>query len=141
MIGKFAAIAAISALMAGQAVAAEASLAQVKGNVLVSQGGKMVNASGVSSLRAGDRVVASNGAAKISYADGCVVSLNANGMATIGAASPCANGAGLVSASQGSSAQLFEGSNGMYAAIGGFLIATAIVVGVAESGDDEIVSP
>ena len=99
-----------------------------------------VNASGVSSLRAGDRVVASNGTATISYADGCVVSLKANGMATIGAASPCANGAGLVSAS-GSSAQLFEGSNGMYAAVGGFLIATAIVVGVAESGDDEIVSP
>ena len=62
-------------------------------------------------------------------------------MATIGAASPCANGAGLVSASQGSSAQWFESSTGMYAAIGGFLIATAIVVGVAESGDDEIVSP
>jgi hypothetical protein len=107
MIGKYAALVAVGALcIAGQASAKDAAAAQlsaVKGSVMVSQGGKVVPAA-VGALRAGDRVIAANGSAKVSYADGCVVALPANGMATIGAASPCATGAGLIKASQGSSA-------------------------------------
>lgn len=114
MIGKYAAIAAIGALcIAGQASAKDAALAQlgaVKGSVMISQGGKMVPAV-AGALRAGDRVVAADGSARLSYADGCVVSLSANAMATVGAASPCASGAGLVGASQGSSAQMFGMEN------------------------------
>ena len=95
MIGKYAAVAAIGALcIAGQASAKDAAMAQlsaVKGSVMVNQGGKMVPAT-AGALRAGDRVVATNGSARLAYADGCVVSLSTNGMATIGAA----NGAGLV---------------------------------------------
>ena len=93
MIGKYAAVAAIGALcIAGQASAKDAAMAQlsaVKGSVMVNQGGKMVPAT-AGALRAGDRVVAANGSASVAYADGCVVSLQSNGMATIGAASPCA---------------------------------------------------
>ena len=88
MIGKYAAVAAIGALcIAGQASAKDAAMAQlsaVKGSVMVNQGGKMVPAT-AGALRAGDRVVAANGSASVAYADGCVVSLQANGMATIGA--------------------------------------------------------
>jgi hypothetical protein len=110
MIGKYAAVAAIGALcIAGQASAKDAALAQlsaVKGSVMINAGGKLAPAT-AGALRAGDRVVATNGSARIAYADGCVVSLSANGMTTVGAASPCATGqSGLVSAAQGSTAQM-----------------------------------
>lgn len=103
MIGKFAAIAAVGAMIAGPALAADASVAQlgaVKGSVMVSQNGKMVSAS-AASLKAGDRIVAqANSSATVKFADGCVVNLKAASMVTVGAKSPCAAGAGLVNASQ-----------------------------------------
>jgi hypothetical protein len=103
MIGKFAAIAAVGAMIAGPALAADASLAQlgaVKGSVLVSQNGKMVSTS-ATALKAGDRVVTqANGSATVKFADGCVVNLKPASMVTLGAKSPCASGAGLVSASK-----------------------------------------
>jgi hypothetical protein len=113
-----------------------AQLSAVKGSVMVSQGGKMVNASGVSSLRAGDRVVAKDGAAQVSYADGCIVSLQANGMATIGAASPCASGAGLVSASQGSSAQMFGGLDAGWIVGGAWALGVIILVANDDNDDN-----
>jgi hypothetical protein len=109
MIGKFAAIAAVGAMIAGPALAADASIAQlgaVKGSVMVSQNGKMVSVS-AASLKAGDRVVTqANGTATVKFADGCVVNLKAASMVTVGAKSPCAAGAGLVSASQAQPAAL-----------------------------------
>jgi hypothetical protein len=109
MIGKFAAIAAVGAMIAGPALAADASVAQlgaVKGSVFVSQNGKMVSAS-AASLKAGDRIVTqANGSATVKFADGCVVNLKAASMVTVGAKSPCASGAGLVSASQAQPAAL-----------------------------------
>ena len=92
-------------------------------------------------LKAGDRVVAKNGQAEVRYADGCAVSLTANGMLTVGAASPCATGAGLVSAAQGSTGQMDMLSSGAVQAVGAFLLATVLVVGVAEADDEDIVSP
>lgn len=138
MIGKYAALVAVGALcLAGQASAKDAGTAQlsaIKGSVTVSQGGKLVPAA-AGALRAGDRVIAANGSARVSYADGCVVSLPANGMATIAAASPCATGAGLVSASQGSSAQMFSGVNLDAGWIIGGLWALGVIV-LVEGEDD-----
>jgi hypothetical protein len=98
MIGKFAALAAVGVMIAGPALAADASVAQlgaVKGSVLVSQNGKMVPAT-AASLKAGDRVVASaNGSAVVKFADGCTVALKSASMVTVAAKSPCASGAGL----------------------------------------------
>ncbi len=109
MIGKFAAIAAVGAMIAGPALAADASVAQlgaVKGSVMVSQNGKMVSAS-AASLKAGDRIVTqANGSATVKFADGCVVNLKAASMVTVGAKSPCASGAGLVTAAQAQPAAL-----------------------------------
>ena len=145
MIGKYAAVAAIGALcIAGQASAKDAAMAQlsaVKGSVMVNQGGKMVPAT-AGALRAGDRVVAANGSARLAFADGCVVSLQANGMATIGAASPCATGAGLVSASQGASAQSDTGMTALQL-VGSIAAIGFLAIGIASVADneDEVTSP
>lgn len=102
MIGKFAALAAVGVMIAGPALAADASVAQlgaIKGTVLVSQNGKMVAAATAGSLKAGDRVVVSaNSTAVVKFADGCTVSLKPAAMVTLGSKSPCASGAGLTSA-------------------------------------------
>jgi len=51
-------------------------------------------------LKSGDRVVTmESGAARMRYADGCTVSISARTVATVGSASPCAQDAGLVQAS------------------------------------------
>lgn len=141
MIGKVAAFAAVGMLLAGQAAAADAALAQVsavKGSVVVSQNGKMVDASSVTSLRAGDRVVSKDGTASLKFADGCQVSLKPQAMVTVGAASPCASGAGLVTANQGDSAQMF-GLSGFGAALAAFGILAVILIAVGD--DDNTVSP
>ena len=145
MIGKYAAVVAIGALcIAGQASAKDAAMAQlsaVKGSVMVNQGGKMVPAT-AGALRAGDRVVAANGSARLAYADGCVVSLSANGMATIGAASPCATGAGLVGSSQGAAAQSEMGMTGLQL-VGSIAAVGLLAIGIASVADneDEVTSP
>ena len=145
MIGKYAAVVAIGALcIAGQASAKDAAMAQlsaVKGSVMVNQGGKMAAAT-AGALRAGDRVVVADGSARLAYADGCVVSLQANGMATIAAASPCATGAGLVSASQGAAAQSDMGMTGLEL-VGSIAAVGLLAVGIANTADnkDEVTSP
>lgn len=143
MIGKYAAVAAIGALcIAGQASAKDVALAQlsaVKGSVMINKGGKLAPAT-AGALRAGDRVVATKGSARIAYADGCVVSLQSNGMATVGAASPCATGQGLVDVSQGAAAQM--------ELTGPQLVGTIVAVGILAVGisnvadqSEELVSP
>jgi hypothetical protein len=144
MNGKVAAFAAVGMMLAGQASAADAALAQigaVNGSVVVSQNGKFVSASKVSSLKAGDRVIAKDGSAQLKFADGCVVSLKPQGMATISAQSPCASGAGLVSATQGDSSQLL-GLTGFGAAVAAFGALALILIVVGDSGNDNtVVSP
>ena len=145
MIGKYAAVAAIGALcIAGQASAKDAAMAQlsaVKGSVMVNQGGKMVPAT-AGALRAGDRVVVANGSARLAYADGCVVALQANNLATIGAASPCVTGAGLVSTSQGAAAQSETGMTTLQL-VGSIVAVGALAIGIASAADneDEVTSP
>lgn len=94
MFRSIAAFAAIGTLLAGQtAVAAEgARLSGVSGSVMISQNGRFVPASNGALLRAGDRVVASSGSARVVYGDGCNVAVSARSMATIAAASPCVGG-------------------------------------------------
>jgi len=143
MNGKVAAIAAMGMLLAGQASAADfaqAQISSVKGSVVVSQNGKFVPAANVSTLKAGDRVVAKDGQAQLKYADGCVVSLKPQGMATIGAQSPCASGAGLVSATQGDSAEIM-GLSGFGAAAAVFAGLAAVLLIVGDSEDDNTVTP
>jgi len=106
MIRTFTAVVVSSALvLSAPAMAADgrAQLASVSGTVSVSHAGKVMPAL-PGALRAGDRVIAKDGEAKLTYADGCVVTLKAQSMATIGESSPCVAPSGLVSAG-GSSAQ------------------------------------
>jgi hypothetical protein len=149
MIGKFAAIAAVSAMIAGPALAADASVAQlgaVKGSVLVSQNGKMVSAS-ATSLKAGDRIVTqANGSATVKFADGCVVNLKAASMVTVGAKSPCASGAGLVSATQAQPAALSDvfGSGWTmtdYAILGVAVVGVGVAIGSANANSNVTTSP
>lgn len=99
MLRSIAAFAVAGVMLAGQAaVAAEgARLSAVSGSVMISQNGRFVPASNGALLRAGDRVVASSGSARVVYGDGCNVAVSARSMATVAAASPCAGGSsGLV---------------------------------------------
>lgn len=128
--------------LAGPALAADAAKAtitSVQGAVAVSQNGKFVEAK-PGALRTGDRVVAKTGEARVAYADGCVVTLKAGSMATIGAASPCA-GQGIVTTG-GSSAQISELSPfGMVAgalAVGGLIWG---VISLTDDNDDVPTSP
>ena len=138
MIRKFAAFAAVGAMIAGPALAADGAVAQlgaVKGSVMVSQNGKMIAASSAS-LKAGDRVVASaNGSASVKFADGCVVALKPASMITVAAKSPCASGAGLVSASSGD-AQEFFGLSPVAAAAVSTVVVAGIIVGVVASSNN-----
>lgn len=94
MYRSIAAFVAAGALLAGQAaVAAEgARISGVSGSVMISQNGRFVPASNGAVLRAGDRVVASSGSARVVYGDGCNVAVSARSMATVAAASPCVGG-------------------------------------------------
>ena len=136
MIGKVAAFAAVGMLLAGQAHAGDAALAQVnavKGSVVVSQNGKLVSAASTTGLRAGDRIVAKDGQASVKFSDGCEVTLKPQAMLTVGSASPCASGPGLVSANQGSSAQMGTGMKFWLTFLGG----AAVVALIASTSDDD----
>ena len=102
---------------------------------MVSQNGKMITANSAS-LKAGDRVVASaNGSASVKFADGCVVALKPASMITVAAKSPCASGAGLVSASSGD-AQEFFGLSPVAAAAVSTVVVAGIIVGVVASSNN-----
>lgn len=94
MYRSIAAFVAAGALLAGQsALAAEgARISGVSGSVMISQNGRFVPAANGAVLRAGDRVVASSGSARVVYDDGCNVAISARSMATVAAASPCVGG-------------------------------------------------
>jgi hypothetical protein len=135
MLRMFAAFAAVGVMIAGPALAADASAAQlgaIKGSVMVSKNGKMVSASGAI-LKAGDRIVTqANSSASVKFADGCVVNLKPASMITVGAKSPCASGAGLVSATPADPQQLFGLPEVATAAVA-FVVVGAIVVAAANS--------
>ena len=143
MISKYAAVAAVGLLcLAGQASAMDANVAQlsaVKGSVMVNQNGSYSKAGANAALKAGSKVVASaSSSAQVSYADGCVVTVAANAMATIGEKSPCASQAGLVRASQ--PAQFEDAATLIPLVIVGAIVIAGLVV-VGQGSDNPPVSP
>lgn len=142
MINKYAAAAAVGLLcLAGQASAKDATVAQlsaVKGSVIVNQNGAYSRGSDAAGLASGSRIVASaDSSARISYADGCVVTVAPNAIATIGDKSPCA--------AQGmtKSAQPMDFGDSGYVIpliiVGAIVIAG--IIAVADGSDDAPVSP
>lgn len=140
MISKYAAAAAVGLLcLAGQASAKDATVAQlsaVKGAVMVNQNGAYSKAVDSSALRSGARIIAgADASASIRYADGCVITVAPNAMATVGEKSPCASN--LVRNAQPmqmETANLFP-----LVVVGAIVIAG--VVSVAGGSDDAPTSP
>jgi hypothetical protein len=139
MLGKVFALTAAAALVCSPVLAADASIAQlgsVSGSVMVSAAGKTAPAT-AGALKAGDRVIASaNGKASVKFADGCVVTLKPASMITVGAKSPCASGAGLVSAQSAQPMQV-GGISGEALAIGGFVVVGGALVAVGVNDNDK----
>jgi len=144
-ITKYAAMIAVGlTCFAGQASAMEGALAQVstvKGSVAVNQGGRIVPLTSTTALNAGDRVVSMDGSqAQIKFADGCVVDVKSNAMATVGAKSPCSATANLV---KSSTPMQFDGFNGFWGAFAVFAIGALLIAAYASSVDsnDDQLSP
>jgi hypothetical protein len=144
MSGKFAVTALVAGLMFASAVqagqVAQAQIASVTGAVIAIQAGGTAPAKAGGALMLGDRVIARTGQASLRYADGCTVTVKAGSMATIGANSPCASGAGLVSATTAQPDQIGKAIRGItlgkvLAATGTVLLLGAVVDGVI-NGDD-----
>ncbi|HYG26563.1 MAG TPA: hypothetical protein VD906_06635 [Caulobacteraceae bacterium] len=72
--------------------AQSAKLANVSGSVLVNQNGRFAPAKAATTLRAGDRVLAMNGAASLTYANGCKIDVAPRSMVTISDAACGAEG-------------------------------------------------
>jgi hypothetical protein len=141
MNGKIVALATVGLMLAGQAVAAEAQISSINGSVVASQNGQFSPASESMALSTGDRLIAREGSAQVSFADGCVVTLKANSMLTVDAASPCASGAGLISATDGDVAQI--GNSGFTTALLAFAGLSVLLLVVGDSENDDVlpVSP
>ena len=149
MYRSIAAFAVAGVLLAGQtAVAAEgARISAVSGSVMISQNGRFVPASNGAVLRAGDRVVASSGSARVVYGDGCNVAVSARSMATVAAASPCVGGSSSVvkisTQDQERVRYEFQGydkDTGLYLWLG-FGVLTGVVTAVALDDDSDPNSP
>jgi hypothetical protein len=145
MIRRIAVATAIGLLLSSQALAGEVRLAGVQGSVLVNQNGRFVPVTAGTALKAGDRVMAMDGSASVTYADGCKVSVGSRSMATVGATSPCGSGAsGVVRAASGDGYDDRKGGywddNGVWIWLG-FGVVTAAVVGSALSDDETPSSP
>lgn len=135
---------ALSAAVALPAAAASQGLAQitaVQGDVRLASGGAMQTAANGAGLKAGDRIVARSGAARIAYADGCVVSAPAGTMVTVGKASPCAGGQGLVTPGDAAALSipaLNKWDTGAYFAAGGVaLLVASLVAGITYKDNPE----
>lgn len=135
---------ALCAAVSLPAAAASQGLAQisaVKGDVRLSSGGAMQTAADGAALKAGDRIVARSGSARIAYADGCVVTAPAGTMVTVGKASPCAGGAGLVTPGDTAAFSipaLNKWDTGAYFAAGGVVVLVAsLIAGITYKDDPE----
>lgn len=127
--------------ISGQAMAAQtAKLGSVSGSVLVNQDGRFAPANETTTLRSGDRVLAMNGAAKLTYADGCAVTVAPRSMVTVSEAA-CAGDAQIIRAQYGSSGDSMDNSNADLWLWLGFGVLTAAVVIAAYDNDETPVSP
>jgi hypothetical protein len=126
-----------SAAQAGQV--AQAQIASVSGAVITVQAKGTAPAKAGAALMLGDRVIARTGQASLRYADGCTVTIKAGSMATISPTSPCASGAGLVSATTAQPAQISKTLShltlgAVLAGAGTVLLVGAVVDGIV-NGD------
>jgi hypothetical protein len=84
-------LAAATTTCLGASVLQAATLEAVQGQVLVNRGSGYQFEVGSSELKPGDMVIANAGAsAHITYADGCVVPIEAGSVMTVAERSPCA---------------------------------------------------
>lgn len=130
----------LSLALAGAAHAAGAAqLSSVSGRVLIGRDGKLAPAA-AGALKAGDRVIAADGAAQLTWADGCAVTLKAGAMITLSATSPCADGPALVTAgaSSAQTAQEKPVTALQWGALG--LSAAVMAAGLIGAADDLSVS-
>ncbi len=148
MIRRYVVAAAIGLMLSGQAAMAAENvrLSAVSGSVMVNQNGRFAPAAKGSALRAGDRIVATDGAASLTYADGCNVAVSARSMATVAAVSPCANGSsGLIKAStvtrqDGGGSDGYGDNTDLWLWLG-FGVVTVVATAVALDDDADPSSP
>lgn len=147
MIRRIAVAASIGLLLSGQAALAAENvrLSSVSGSVMVNQNGRFAPAARGAALRTGDRIVATDGAASLTYADGCNVTISARSMATVAAVSPCAAGSSVTKASMITKAQ--DGGTSGYGDNTdlwlwlGFGVVTVVAMAVALDDDADPSSP
>lgn len=135
-----------AALMATTAAAADkapqdvAKLSAQEGTVLVNQGEQFVTASASQMLAAGDRVlVMEGGSAKITFNDGCAMSLASGSMVAIPAKSTCAGAVASVESIGPSYAQAVgaEEDDDPDTAVVTFWMGAAIIAIIATAGGDK----
>jgi hypothetical protein len=130
-------------IFAGPSWAADgaARASSLAGQVAVIHAGKAAPLTSGSTLEKGDRVVAmENGRAQVRFADGCIVQVQANSVATVGGQSPC-EASQLV---KGANPMQSEENNGWGAALMaalGFAAVYALVVYANETDHDVLVAP
>ena len=131
---------AVLAMASTSAFAQGAKVSSAQGAVFANRAGQMTPVKAGSVLQSGDRIVATSGAARITYSDGCNVAVTARSMVTVADASPCAGGSsGLVRVQNGESgydngAMVWNGSDWVWVAAG---IGTAIIVGSEIMSEDD----
>lgn len=145
MIRTAAALATCAALVTNAAHAGEAAarISAVKGEVLVFGDKGLVAAKAGAALAPGQRIVARTGAVEVRFADGCKTTVEAGGMATIAARSPCAGGQGVIQAGS-ASAQVGwpDWPVGAYfAGAGVVVIGGAILYGLTDPTEKDPASP
>ena len=142
------AIVLVAALFAGPAFAAESvgSLSAQEGTVLVNQGEEFVTAADAQALKPGDRVmVMEGGSAAITFADGCVLPVQAGSLTIVPAQSTCSGAVAKTQTVGASYAQAVgdddtqtDGEKLFKAAvIGGTLLAMALIMHDDEDDDED----
>ncbi|HEY6544274.1 MAG TPA: hypothetical protein VIZ64_05220 [Dokdonella sp.] len=139
----------IPLIAAAGGVAAQdvASITASEGTVLVNQGEQFVAVQSGQSVKAGDRVMASDGAsANVRYPDGCDLRIAPGTLVTVPAVSPCAGGVPIVQ----NAAPAGTGAVGAGATAGGNVATAAWIAGGVLAGvavyhlvedDDDTSSP
>lgn len=121
------------------AFAQGAKVSSAQGAVFANRAGQMTPLKAGSVLQTGDRVVATNGNASITFSDGCNVSVSARSMMTVAESSPCAGGSSNLVRVQNGDTGYGEGwvwENGAWVWVGAGVI-TAVVIGSALSDNDD----
>ena len=126
---------AVLAMASTSAFAQGAKVSSAQGAVYANRGGQMTPVKAGSVLQSGDRIVAAGGNARITFSDGCNVSVTARSMVTVGDASPCVGGSSSLIRVQDSD----NGEGGYGADEGGWDFWTWATFGVITVGTTAVV--